>query len=755
MPLATTWLGFHDDEHTALNGESRSFVTELPVGGFFIGRSNRYSGPLEKGVSVWDYSPATGETRRLGIFDSLHTRGSEQVSEITTFIEEGLVAGRSARYHDSELAGYTAWVTQLATGQTRTVGLSAEQYLEPDGHPTSEVSHLTESHAAGSTLRRGNDGDVGSDTWVANLGTGTTLRVGLYDAEHTNSGGVSQNGITTLGLDYVLGTSKQFVADSAFDTPWVASVDTGVTYRAGLHDAEHTGADGRQSALAWNTIVADRYVVGSSTRFEGNEIRGVSAWYTNAETGQTTRVGLHGDGFRSDNGSETSRAIGTVGSGFLYGESYVHVSGVFAHGTAAWIASLETGETTRVGFYDASHTWANGLQSSSVVAVNSSGVFIGNSSKERGKTAWFATVENPEAVRIGLYDAEHTGSVGEWAGVQSNTALTLSEAGLVVGTARGGSSLQATSIWAYDVNTGLTRRFGLLDADHLTPQGYDSRFRSVTSTGWLAGYSKRAVGGESAWVGNWSSGETIRVGLYDTRHTNDVGESVNEIVQVTDNGRVFGTSARFPTGEAEWSQGKSVWVQDVAGGGTVKMVGLHDAAHEDSGGFAFSEFTHITESGDWAAGFSVGLNDSGSTAWVYSVLRDETISFTFDLGTDGYSYSRIDELLDEGVARGHYAAFDEMGFELGMRPFLWIDGVGAFVVPGDDLAFVNFDPDDFQLVQLESGEFALIGNLENNNLHAAVLLTAVPEPGIWALLLVAGAGWGCARIVSRKKDVRS
>ena len=394
------------DYISSANAQS-STASGLTESGYAIGSSSRYSGGTTTGQAAWVADVATGASTRVGLFSGaefVSTSGNAQTSLPLSVTESGYVRGVSNRYNGSAAAGQAAWVADVATGVTTRVGFfSGAEYTRSDNVQTSSIVGLTESgYAIGSSNRYNLGTGVGQAAWVVDVATGVTTRTGLFSgAEFTRSSDNFQlstiSSITESG--YMRGSSNRYsgVSTAAGQAAWLADAATGEITRVGLFSGEEFTASSSNSQSSTVTKLTESgYAHGLSSRYSGNTGVGQAVWVADVATGETTRVGLFsGAEFTQSTGVQfgVNLSAGITESGYLGGYSNRY-NGPTATGTAAWVADISTGETTRVGISDAVHTNNTNSQNSTITVVLESGDaygfslrYNGNSGQD-GQTAW-------------------------------------------------------------------------------------------------------------------------------------------------------------------------------------------------------------------------------------------------------------------------------------------------------------------------------------------------------------------------------
>jgi hypothetical protein len=704
-------LGFTDAEHTRDDGYQSSTSYLLTGSGYALGSSIRYGGGASAfGQSVWVYDPADGRLHRAGLVDETHTRndGYQSSSAALLLTESGYAAGSSARF---------------------------------DGG----ASYL------------------GGSAWVYDPSDGSTTRTGLFDGAHTRSDGyqfsaarlLTESGYAT-GYSYRYGVPSSLLGQSA----WVYDASDRSTTRVGLFDGAYTRSDGYQFSVAYY-LTESGYAAGNSSRFDGGtDSLGQSAWVYDASDGTTTRVGLLDGIHTRDDGYQYSFANRLTESGYAAGGSYIYGGGASFLGQSAWVYDPSDRSITRVGYFDAAHTQSDGRQSSTVGYLTESGLAAGISTRfDSGQSAWLYRAGDGSTTRMGFFDGAYTRSDG----FQSSTVGPLTESGYAAGISYrfdGGATPLGPSAWIYDASDGSTTRVGLFDGTHTRSDGFQqSRTDLLAESGYATGTSYRYGGGaallgESAWVYDPSDHSTTRAGLFDGVHVRSDGYASSAPSLLTDSGYVAGGSSQFPAGAGNFAQGDSAWVYDPSDHSTTR-VGLFDGPYvreEDGAGESSADF--LTESG-FVAGFSLrygsGFTDLGQTAWVYDASTDaQSAAFLFSERSDGYAYSSVSFLGEDGLALGSYTLFDAEDADLGSRAFAWTpeDGavdLGSLVAGGLTAEGWSYLASAIRANGLDQilgqGRLLTGGDL-------AYLLVPVPEPGTgW---LVAAALLGLAQRGRRK-----
>lgn len=498
-------------------------------------------------------------------------------------------------------------------------------------------------------------------------------RVGLYGLpEFADASGISSGSIDGIpGALYAYGLSgRKLGGDGSLtygDAAWGTNLATGETFRIGLWDkpgsgtTEFTSASGSQSSYIYGfgatQPTLSGYIVGTSTRHNGLNpadttpyFNGSGAWVANAFTGVTTRIGLWGGEFgdiRQHSGITSLTESGWI-TGFSYRQNSAYDQD---NNRGAWIANAATGETVRVGYWDATDsasstfTSSEGKQYSTVRAVDSAGYAIGSSwiyngsQTQTGQATWIANTgqrtetNGYETRRVGLYQgSEYTAA----SGAQFSEFYNRTESGYVTGysthTTGGALDDYNRAMWVTSTHTGETLRVGLWKeedwGDEFTSlegrqfSDTNATLGSVSENGVVIGQSVRFLGlageayaryGHAAWVANADTGVTRRVGFREGAEFTSNKDKQNSEIQpaslgnVDRTGYVYGYSERY-NGKAI-QLGQAAWIANVNTGETIRM-GFWD------------------ESGSGAYTKNAG-SGSGSYGTQYSLVRSSNASGQF------------------------------------------------------------------------------------------------------------------------------
>lgn len=541
------------------------------------------------------------------------------------------------------------------------LGLTGSEYTRADGLYFSEAKLLNPNgYIAGQTSRfYGTNGSWGYVAWVYD--GATSQKIGFYDSEHTSSEDIQLSGPTYMNESgMVAGWSVRYLGSSVRlgYTSWLFNGTE--TIRLGLSGREFIRADGYQwSGL--NYLSNSGHATGSTSRFDGLDSRGQSAWFFNGVS--NIQIGLTGADYTNAEGSTEITPSGMNENGVVIGSSRRY-NGSAINGTDAWMHIND--QTVRIGLTGSEYTGAGGQRASYARDINIHDEVVGNtsvyaSSVVVGARAWLLKGANYTV--IGLTDNEHVDGMGN----SFNNANTISDNGSVLGS-----------------STRFVKQYGLPKSDaNFDPTDY-----------------QMVTGGISVWV--YDGVETKKIGLTDVEHTSSNPDNYNDYDDFVDgyqdnftrevngSGQVIGGAYRY---DGSKQNGVSAWFYD---GVNTKRLGLTDAEHTTQFGRQVSNATHLNESGQVAGYSQFFPSNAGGTfehAWLYDSNLDETFEFTL-AGVDpsaSFITSTIEYLGDDGLALGSYRVWGgSAGTIRGVFYFTveegWVDLEDFLLLSGLDIA---------------------------------------------------------------------
>jgi hypothetical protein len=429
-------LSLTDSLHTRSDGRRDSAPQHVNESGQIAGWAARYDGSNAMGSSSWIYDD--GAITRIGLIDAEHTSSDNyQFSNAIDLSAAGQVMGFSMRYNGSAEAGWSAWFYD--SGVTTRIGFTDGVHTSSAGLRYSFPQAINDAgQVVGNSYRYSGTATFGQSAWMYDHGT--TTRLGFTDPAHTRGDGYQQSLVLNINAaGQAVGWSERSVGQSA----WI--YDHGVTTRLGLVDPNHPDSD---SSSPGPINVAGQVTGYSYCSIAGSAYYGQASWLYSG--GVTTRLGFTSAAFTRDDGLKFSQAFDINGAGHVTGRSQQYLGNSFI-GDAMWLYDGST--TVQIGLTDAEHTGSNGRLGGQPAALNEAGQVIGISSRfngadnSNGQSAWIYS--NGQTTRLGYSDATHTRSDN---GYQDSYLAALNQAGQVIGTSAryNGSTSMGQSGWFYD-----------------------------------------------------------------------------------------------------------------------------------------------------------------------------------------------------------------------------------------------------------------------------------------------------------------
>lgn len=653
-------------------------------------------------------------------------------------------------------------------------GLTDVEHTRSDGYQASYNSYLLNpsGQVVGRSSRyNGGSTYLGQSAWI--YSGGSTAKVGLMDAEHTNSNGYRWSQANQLNAaGQVAGISARSPAAGLGYSVWF--YDGLASSKIGLIGSEFTRNDGYRNSQTGqlNSLNNAGQVIGISERYNGGAtFIGTAAWLY--QSGTTTRIGLLDAEHSGSGGLQSSSVSMQNAAGQILGASTRYNGGATSLGNTPWV--YDAGTTTRIGLTGAAYTRNDGFRQTSTLifnGLNEAGQVVGMSTRfdgtasVTGSGAWFYGAGT--TTDISLTDAEHTRSDGSYTSrIETFSGQQFNQAGQVLGTSNrynGGTTGLGRTAWLYDGNDASRVTLGFTDAAHTSSTGARSSLGMLLNeAGQVAGTSTRfnggtAFAGSTAWL--YSGGTTTVIGLTDAEHTRDDGRQDNNPQRLNEAGQVAGSATRYNSTDGSVFLGESVWMYDGSGTTRVNPTGT---AFTRNDGLQSSSLQSLNEAGQ-VTGFSRRYNgtdgsvDLGQTAWFYDSTLGQTYDMDFSIRSDGYAFSRFSLLSDAGFALGYYELFDASDALLGNRAIYfspddgWLE-LGSLVDGGLAPGGWDYLADAI----LANGVNQVIGAGLLNGMtggQMTYLLTpqAVPVPVPGAVWLLGSGLLGLAGVSRRKKS---
>jgi hypothetical protein len=260
----------------------------------------------------------------------------------------------------------------------------------------------------------------------------------------------------------------------------------------------------------------------------------------------------------------------------------------------------------------------------------------------------------------------------------------------------------------------------------------------MNEAGHVKGWSNRYNGGRtqlglSAWLFDGTS--TLDIGLTGPEHTRSDGYKESLAGALNEAGQVVGGSKRYNGGSVEL--GHTAWLFD--GSRTIEL-GLTGADHTRDDGYRASFAGGVNEAGQ-VGGISrrySGSTAMGMDAWLYDAALDQTFVLQLSRRSDGYAFTTLRFLGNDGQVMGTYSLFDASDNYLGERAYYFTisDGLhdlgslvdGGLSTNGWDALVDSFGTND-------AGQIVGNGTFPSYPGPIPFLLTPVPEPSSGMLAL--------------------
>ncbi len=552
----------------------------------------------------------------------------------------------------------------LTTYNIDIIGLYGEEYPGGPRYSGHGLGFMNDSgQIAGSTSL--NYGAMGQTAWVYD-GNATQI-LGYYDSLHTREDGYHRSfvyGISVNGM--VAGRSEQYSGSSVVGyTAWIS--ENGNTRTIGLVDPLVSGDP--LSAPTTNDIVGmnDHGDVFGEAHGGGID----SAWIY--QNNVTQRIGLTDDTHTNlvtgnqysslELFNQSGQAAGYSQRHHLYvNEGYDPFSS--PAGQSAWLFNGQ--ETIELGFTTGDYL-RNGISANSTLALlNNSGQVTGYSTRYSGNsivenTAWLYNGE--ETLRLGILSADYQAADGSY----DAFIRSMNDAGQVIGQSRRHAGWQGYMAWVSDgyTTTELSLHGARYEIDGVVAYS-DANF--INQAGHVVGrngtYSEgvntnvfSSPEGYSTWI--FKDGVVQRIGLFDDLHQGNSADHLSSVVDLNEQGQVIGTSRHYVRSSTHGGFGNSAWFFD---GDETIQIGLLSGAYVNSWGQFSTSPEQLNENGQVAGEsqrYSNTDSSNGSIAWLYDYGLDTTFEMLFSERSDGYAYSDVGYLSENGTLLGRYRLFDE------------------------------------------------------------------------------------------------
>lgn len=276
----TTELGIYDATHTASGSRHDSYAS-APVGNYIRGNSTRFAGGTTNlGSTPWIHNAATGITTAVGYTGGAYTSGNRQQSAVTAVTASGLSVGYSSYAWDgiSTWLGSTAW-SRSEAGAMTPLSLPGNKYLDPSGNRVERAVAVNASGlVAGYSMAdwsTANTSFTSADAWLHSGGALQTIPLPNTSFTNGYTTRMIPSGVNDAGD--VAGAVYRYTPTAGLGAvPWV--YHDGSIYQTGLFDADHTNPVGKTQQGV--VLIGDSGVVaGTAYKYDSNgSIAGYDGW---------------------------------------------------------------------------------------------------------------------------------------------------------------------------------------------------------------------------------------------------------------------------------------------------------------------------------------------------------------------------------------------------------------------------------------------------------------------------------------------
>ena len=308
----TTQIGLTGPTYQGAGGLANSSITAMSPSGMTVGTTTRYfGGSSGMGADAWLYNPTNNSNTQIGLTTANYQNGNVEQSSISAVNSLGQAAGTSFRYLSGTQIGQDAWFYNPTSNTTTAIGLTGSVYVSPTNSTrNSSISSLNTNGLVTGTSNRydGSGNSLGSDAWLYNAATNTTMQIGLTGAGYVSSTGAETSFPSALSNTGLVGgfANRYNGATQEGQDGWVFDNNTDTTYTLDFSQNAAGSASTTISYISDSGIVVGSYIkyTGASSTtdaFEWTESGGfidlntavpnLSAW---SLLGQATRVSNSG-----------------------------------------------------------------------------------------------------------------------------------------------------------------------------------------------------------------------------------------------------------------------------------------------------------------------------------------------------------------------------------------------------------------------------------------------------------------------------
>lgn len=535
-------LALLDAEHRSLTDGARSLVVNQLPSGVVLGTARSFNGDFRaRGDSVWVFEPWTEAVTRVGLLtdDELDSSGFYHDFPIDVN-RNGMVVGHTETGR--------AWYRLPRASETEPLVVEGRQI------PAESIQRLTVNNAI-----------VGSSsgvTWAFQPESNSYQEFGLRDIEHQTASGSFGNTVIQVESSgvYATGTATRFVgqSESFGQSAWVADIRSGETRRIGLFDAEHFSSD-----LAFysrpTAVNQAGYVVGFSKQYNNKPSTagtGTSTWLYDPVRDQVSRLGWF-DAEHTNSALDRSNSVPIQfnSSGVTVGTSERFLDDGTENGQTTWIFDPQHNNQSRLGLMDAIHTQeGTGYRYSLPFELTDAGDALGiswrfqpNTGRNMGVSAWKFERETGEVIEVGPSENVFSSTIG----TRSVRDLELLDNGNVLGVQQRyrGSRENGWTPWIRVSETGETTLLELTGQEFQSPTRFRNSSISDFNSHYIVGSSERFCGdracGDRAWFFDATENAIRELGLEGDAYYDEEGAYDSRIADMHENGLTIGYNRAF------------------------------------------------------------------------------------------------------------------------------------------------------------------------------------------------------------------
>lgn len=373
-----TQLAYVDDDHRNPEQIANSTVIAINEVGHVLGTSVIGDDLPGNSRAAWVYRSDTRQYHGIGLLHEFVADGPQAVwNWPITLDEAGNTSGITISAAVDPLA-WSSWYHAAGEAQARRIGTFIGEPLPTMSRPAARLTH---GHIIGTSSRAG----TRRWTWVYDPIRDESLRIGLFDAEHTSSDNYAYSTFVFQSqyfsqrdnvLPFALGHSRRYAATTVNgQSAWIYDPSLDETRRLGIFSPQHHSATGQEHSeiVGWNS----EQIVGFSRSYGSSGFEGSTTWLYDVESYTIRQIGLDGGEFRRADGTISNTIHTATSSGFVVGTTILTLGDNASHGAAVWAYDPTSEKTRRIGFFGDEYRLSDGYEESSIIAVGEYGHVFG------------------------------------------------------------------------------------------------------------------------------------------------------------------------------------------------------------------------------------------------------------------------------------------------------------------------------------------------------------------------------------------